>query len=212
MVPRATRSIALTPITDDPELAASWLERFQGNGVDGVVAKHRQLRYESGTRAMVKVKTERTADCVVAGFRWLWDRPVVGSLLLGLYDQDGSLRHVGVTTAFSQETRTKLRDDLAPLVVPLEGHPWEHGFGIGRSPVGRLLGAAGRWVPEEMDRDWIPVRPELVCEVGYDQVDDRRLRHQARFRRWRPDRNPRSCGLDQLHAEAPLPVEVRSLW
>jgi ATP-dependent DNA ligase len=183
----------LTPVTDDVETAAAWLERHEG-----IVAKHRDLAYQPGVRAMVKVKTERTADCVVAGFRWTADRPLLGSLLLGLYGDAGELRHVGVATSFTRARRTELLGELAPLVTDIEGHPWERGFGLERSPLGRLLGAAGRWTPEEMVRDWIPLRPLRVCEVAYDQLDDHRFRHPARFRRWRPDRDPRSCTLDQL--------------
>ncbi len=190
----------LTPITDDVETASGWLDRYEG-----VVAKHRGLTYEPGVRAMVKVKTERTADCVVAGFRWTADRPLLGSLLLGLYADAGELRHVGVVTSFTEARRKEMLGDLAPLVTDIEGHPWEHGFGLERSPLGRLLGAAGRWAPDEMVRDWIPIRPERVCEVAYDQLDDHRFRHPARFRRWRPDRDPSSCTLDQLGGP-PSPV------
>jgi len=143
------------------------------------------------------VKHERTADCVLGGFRWNARTPTLGSLLLGLYDGD-ALVHVGVVTGLSQARKRELRADLERLVVPLEGHPWEHGFGLERSPLGRLLGAAGRWVPGEMALEWVPVAPDLVAEVAYTQVDGFRFRHPARFRRWRPDRDPRSCALDQL--------------
>jgi ATP-dependent DNA ligase len=185
--------LALTPLTDDPERAGDWLERFEG-----VVAKHRDLRYEAGRRAMVKVKREGTADCVVAGFRWLVDRPLPSSLLLGLFDERGELRHVGIAAGFSEARRHELLERLAPLVVPLPGHPWERGFLLGGSPTGRLKGSAGRWAPDEMEQDWVPVAPALVAEVGYDQLDDLRFRHPGRFRRWRPDRDPESCTLDQL--------------
>ncbi|HEV3407064.1 MAG TPA: ATP-dependent DNA ligase [Gaiellaceae bacterium] len=195
--------LSVTPITDDAEIASAWLDRFEG-----IVAKHRDLVYQPGVRAMVKVKTERTADCVVAGFRWMADRPLLGSLLLGLHDEAGGLRHVGVVTSFTQARRQEVLDELAPLVTEIEGHPWEHGFGLDPSPLGRLLGAAGRWAPGEMARDWIPVRPERVCEVAYDQIDGYRFRHPARFRRWRPDREPRSCALDQLE---PAPSQPREL-
>ena len=198
----------LTPATDDPERAAVWLDRFQGAGVDGVVAKHAELRYEPGRRAMIKVKRERTADCVVAGFRWFTDRPLPSSLLLGLYDTEGRLRHVGIASAFSEDARRELLDRLRPLVVSLAGHPWEQGFLLAGSPAGRLPGAAGRWAPEEMEQDWTPVAPELVCEVAYDQLDDHRFRHPARFRRWRPDRDPLSCQLEQLDTPS---VDLREL-
>ena len=194
--------LLLTPITDDRDVAAQWLTGFEGGGVDGVVAKHRSLGYEAGRRSMIKIKHERTADCVVAGFRWQVDPPAtLGSLLLGVYDPDGSLRHVGVTSAFTSGRRRELLEDLRPLVTALAGHPWEHGFGLGRSPVGRLAGSAGRWTPD-MTLDWIPVRPERVCEVAYDTLDGDRFRHPARFRRWRPDRDPASCTFEQFGAQA----------
>ena len=160
---------------------------------------------------MVKVKTERTADCVVAGFRWLADRPLLGSLLLGLYDGTGELRHVGVVTSFTEARRQEVLDEVRPLVTELEGHPWERGFGLEPSPLGRLLGAAGRWAPDQMARDWVAIRPERVCEVAFDQFDDHRFRHPARFRRWRPDRDPRSCTLDQLDPapDVPRPLSAR---
>ena len=198
----------LTPATDDPERARAWLERFQGAGIDGVVAKHGELRYEPGRRAMVKVKRERTVDCVVAGFRWFVDRPLPSSLLLGLYDREEQLRHVGIAAAFAEQRRAELLERLRPLVVPLAGHPWEHGFLLGGSPIARLRGAARRWAPDEREQDWTPVAPELVCEVAHDQLDDYRLRHPARFRRWRPDRDPGSCRLTQLDAP---PVDLGEL-
>lgn len=192
----------VTPLTDDRSTAALWLERFEGAGVDGVVAKHRDGRYEPGVRAMLKVKTERTAECVVAGFRWRADEEVLASLLLGVYDDDGELRHVGVVTSFSAERRRDALETVRPLATGIEGHPWERGFGLDKSPLGRLLGAAGRWVPGEMELEWVPLRPELVVEVAYDQLDGYRFRHPARFRRWRADREPRSCTLDQLDVAA----------
>jgi ATP-dependent DNA ligase len=192
----------LTPTTDEPARAEEWLHRFQGAGIDGVVAKPDHLPYVAGKREMVKVKMERTADCVVAGFRWLVDRPLPSSLLLGLYDEDDVLRHVGIASSFTERLRTELLEKLRPLVVRLEGHVWEGGFLLAGGSVGRLPGAAGRWAPEEMEQDWTPVSPALVCEVSYEQVDDHRLRHPARFRRWRPDRDPSSCRLDQLETPA----------
>jgi len=198
--------LVLTPITADPEVATDWLDGF-GGGVDGVVAKARTAPYQPGKRALVKVKRARTAECVVAGFRFLAERPAVSSLLLGLYDADGRLEHVGITSSFSEEQRARLLATLRPLVTPLEGHPWEHGFLLAGSPIGRLRGSAGRWTPE-MVRDWLPVRPELVCEVAYDQLDGGRFRHPARFLRWRPDREPESCTTEQLAVE---PVDAGSL-
>lgn len=200
--------IHLTPLTDDPDRAAEWLGRFKGAGIDGVVAKHRSLPYESGKRAMVKVKRERTADCVLAGWRWTMDGDELGSLLLGLYDDAGELRHVGVVSQLSAERRRELREELATLEIPLEEHPWRQGFSIGRSPVGRLKGAAGRWVPGEMTMDWVPLRPARVCEVAYGQLDGDRFRFPAKLVRWRPDRDPRSCTIDQLRTAAPSPAEL----
>jgi ATP-dependent DNA ligase len=198
----------LTPATGDPDVADGWLASYAGQGIDGVVAKKRGLPYSHGARTMIKVKHERTAECVVAGFRLFHDRPELSSLLLGLHDADGQLQHVGVVTSFARARRQELLDELGPLVVPLEGHPWEHGFLTGGAPMGRLAGAAGRWSPEEMYRDWIPLAPERVCEVAYEQVDTGRFRHPARFRRWRPDVEPARCMLDQLRVEAPEPASV----
>jgi ATP-dependent DNA ligase len=121
--------------------------------------------------------------------------------MLGLYDEAGELEHVGVASSFTRRQRERLLEELAPLVVPLEGHPWEHGFLVGGGHVGRLKGAAGRWTPE-MERDWVPVAPVRVCEVAYDQLDRDRFRHPARFSRWRPDREPRSCTFEQLEIAA----------
>ena len=195
---RAARPpLHLTPVTDDPELAGRWLERFAGGGVDGVVAKHRELAYLAGERRMVKVKTERTVDCVVAGFRLALDRPAVASLLLGLYDEGGALHHVGVVGSLREDVRRELAAELERLAVPLEEHPWAQGYLVGGGATGRLAGSAGRWTPD-MPLDWVPLAPERVCEVAYDQVDGHRFRHPARLVRWRPDRDARSCRLEQL--------------
>ena len=210
LLSRASRPLQITPITGDRALAERWLGRLAGSAVDGVVAKHRGLTYESGVRAMIKVKHERTADCVVAGFRWLADRPLPSSLLLGLYDEAGGLVHVGVVSSFAEAERRRLLDTLAPLAVELDGHPWENGFLLAGNPVGRLKGSAGRWTPE-MERDWAPVAPSLVCEVAYDQLDGRRFRHPARFRRWRPDREPSSCTVAQLDPPEAMPAELLEL-
>jgi ATP-dependent DNA ligase len=144
---------------------------------------------------MVKVKAERTMDCVVAGAR-TFDEGDVASLLLGLYD-DGVLRHVGVASSMGKALRVQLREDLEGLVVDLWTHPWAKGFALEGGPMGRLKGAAGRWTPD-LPLDWIPLAPVRVCEVRYDQVDGARLRHPARFQRWRPDRDPHSCTVEQL--------------
>jgi ATP-dependent DNA ligase len=193
--PRTT--VRATPATRDPALAAEWLAAA-GGGIDGVMAKAPDLRYRPGARAMLKVKPDRTADCVVAGFRPYVDRPLLSSLLLALYDDADELRHIGIVQSFTQTRRRELLEELAPLRVSLSGHPWEHGFLTAGGPTGRLAGAAGRWTPGEMALDWVPLAPERVCEVAYDQLDHQRLRHPARFRRWRPDRTARSCTLDQL--------------
>jgi ATP-dependent DNA ligase len=189
--------VTLTPSTTDPDVARQWLARAGGTAVDGVVVKPVDLRYQPGKRAMVKVKPERTVDCVVAGFRFHADTRAVGSLLLGLWDDGGRLRHVGVASSFGGERREQLAVELAGHVGPLEGHPWERGFDIGRSPLGRLRGAAGRWTPD-LELDWVPLRIELVAEVAYGQIDVDRFRHPARFLRWRPDRDPASCSIHQL--------------
>jgi ATP-dependent DNA ligase len=197
-----------TPATGDRRLAERWLHEFRGGGLDGVVAKREDLPYEAGARAMIKVKHEQTADCVVAGLRpVLGDEPAVASLLLGLYDDDGTLEHIGVVSSFRKEARVALARELAPLGAPLEGHPWERGFLSAGGPMGRLRGAAGRWMPG-MDLDWVPLAPERVCEVSYTQVDGHRLRHPGKFMRWRPDREPESCRLDQLEVEAPSAGQV----
>jgi ATP-dependent DNA ligase len=190
-------SVSLTPSTSDPQTAHGWLHGREP-GVDGVMAKERSLAYREGERAMLKVKLERTLEAVVAGFRLLADRPLPSSLLLGLYDEDGRLQHIGVAGSFSERLRRDLLEELEPLMVPLGGHPWEHGFLLEGGPIGRLKGAAGRWAPQEMSLDWIPVAPVQVAEVSYDHIDARRLRHPARFRRWRPDREPGSCTFAQI--------------
>jgi ATP-dependent DNA ligase len=200
--------LLLTPLTSDRAVAEEWLEEHRGAGVDGVVAKHEDLPYEPGARRMVKVKRERTADCVVAGFRVFEDRPLLSSLLLGLYDDVGALHHIGIASSFTERVRHALLEEVRPHIVPLAGHPWEHGFLLAGGPTGRLRGAAARWSPEDRELDWTPLAPDLVCEVQFDQLDDHRFRHPGRFRRWRPDRDARSCTLDQL--EAP-PVDLQAL-
>jgi ATP-dependent DNA ligase len=191
--------ISLTPITDDPEAASAWLSTPPGTGIDGVVAKDPAAPYEPGRRAMIKVKARRTLDAVVAGYRWMMDRPAIGSLLLGLYDDRGALRHIGVASSLSERQRERFLEELSPAAIPLEEHPWAEGFAIDRSPLGRLKGAAGRWTPD-MAMDWVPIRLDRVAEVEYDRFDGDRLRHAARFLRWRPDRDVRSCTFEQLEA------------
>lgn len=192
--------VVLTPATRDRSVARGWLAREGESGVDGVVAKALDGRYLPNARGWVKVKRVRTADCVLAGARLFCGEPAVASLLLGLWDGP-RLRHVGVASSFTDAQRSALAAALLPIATRLEGHPWERGFGLEPSPIGRLAGSAGRWEPGAMDLDWTPLRPERVCEVAYDQLDAGRFRHPARFLRWRPDRAPRSCGFDQLGIE-----------
>jgi ATP-dependent DNA ligase len=192
--------IYLTPMTRDPAVAAEWLARFEGAGLDGVIAKPAAAKYEPGKRTMIKVKHARTADCVVAGFRWHKsgkDR-LVGSLLLGLYDDDGALQHVGVTSAFTMAARKHLAVELAPLRMrALEGHPWREWAGVEGSGTTRMPGGQSRWSAGK-DLSWEPLRVERVCEVKYDHMQGPRFRHAAIFLRWRPDRQPRDCRYDQL--------------
>jgi ATP-dependent DNA ligase len=197
--------VHLTPATTDRSLAADWFERFEGAGLDGVVAKPLDGPYLPGKRAMVKVKHARTADCVVAGFRWHKNGPGthVGSLLLGLYDDAGDLHHVGVTSSFTWERRAELVAELAPLRErALEEHPWAEwaewaGMGTADASGQRLPGAGSRW-NRGKDLSWEPLRVERVCEVAYDHLQGDRFRHATTFRRWRPDRTPADCRYDQL--------------
>jgi ATP-dependent DNA ligase len=197
----------LTPATDDRGLAERWLSDFRGGGLDGVVAKPRRGLYKGGRRTMLKVKHERTAECVVAGVRATLDPPEVWSLMLGLHGDGDRLEHVGVASSFSKAMRGRLVDEVGALVAGLEGHPWEHGFLLAGGPMGRLKGAAGRWQPG-MTMDWVPLRPERVCEVALTQVDDLRLRHPAKFVRWRPDRDPLSCRIEQLEEPVATPDQL----
>ena len=205
----APDGVRLTPATRDRATAERWLERYASAGIDGVVVKADDMPYVPGARRMLKVKQERTADCVVAGFRLFLDRPALASLMLGLYGE-GGLEHVGVATGFPEPQRRELAHELSRLAVPLEQHPWAEGFLLEGGPTGRLKGAAGRWTPG-MTLDWVPIRPERVCEVAYDQLDGRRLRHPARFRRWRPDRDAVSCRFDQLDSSPPPIAELLPL-
>ncbi|MGH9293447.1 MAG: ATP-dependent DNA ligase [Acidimicrobiales bacterium] len=199
-------SVHLTPATGDPALAAQWFDRFEGAGLDGVVAKHGDEAYAEGRRVMVKVKHERTADCVVGGYRRHKSGEGVGSLLLGLYDQGGVLHHVGVTSSFSLVQRRELVATLAPYAEPsLDAHPWAGPVGDSgqRRPGGESRWNAGR------DLSFEALRPELVCEVAYDHLQTGRFRHTAAFRRWRPDRKPASCTYEQL--ETVVPTELRTV-
>jgi ATP-dependent DNA ligase len=205
--------IHLTPATTDRSLAEEWFSRFEGAGLDGIVAKSLDDRYREGKRAMVKVKHERTADCVVAGFRWHKHGGIIGSLLLGLYDDDGTLHHVGVTASFSMERRRELVAELEPYMVEdLRGHPWQ---GWAEAEVaaaadeGRKPGARSRWNAKK-DLSWEPLRADLVCEVAYDHLQGNRFRHATTFRRWRPDRRPESCTYGQL--DAAVPAELATVF
>lgn len=197
--------IHLTPITSDPALAQDWFKRFEGAGLDGVIAKPRALEYMPGKRAMMKIKHARTADCVVAGFRWYKDArgELVGSLLLGLYDGEGVLHHVGVSASFKREVRAELARLLEPLREGArEGHPWGE-WAEWTSDEQRKPGASSRW-NRGKDLSWEPLRIELVAEVAYDHLQGTRFRHATHFKRWRPDRSPAHCRYDQLEVSAPF--------
>ncbi len=200
----------LTPATDDPAVAAEWFDRFEGAGLDGVVAKRLDLPYRENERVMLKVKHQRTADCVVAGFRWHKSGGVVGSLLLGLYDDEGTLHHVGVAAAFSMARRRELVDEIAPLRQgALEGHPWAGWTSPEESWGGRMPGGQSRWNAKR-DLSWEPLRPERVAEVAFDHLQGDRFRHATQFQRWRPDRDPRSCTYSQL--ETVVPEELAAVF
>jgi ATP-dependent DNA ligase len=207
----------LTPATRDGELAAEWLREFEGAGLDGVVAKPLGAPYQPGKRTMLKIKHVRTADCVVAGFRWhksteAGGAEAIGSLLLGLYNDAGVLHHVGVTSSFTNETRRRLVGELAPLRRnALAGHPWQHwaaqdaDAARGTMPQ-RMPGATSRWSAGK-DLAWQPLRPERVCEVRYDHLQGDRFRHATTFVRWRPDKPAEACRYDQFETVAPYALK-----
>jgi ATP-dependent DNA ligase len=191
-------AVHLTPATDNHELAEEWFHLFEGAGLDGIVAKPLDGAYQPDVRAMMKIKHERTADCVVAGFRWHKSGGVVGSLMLGLYDDAGTLQHVGVAASFPMKRRAELVEELAPYrAEDLADHPWGSWAEASAHAGARLPGAQSRWNAKK-DLSWEPLRPELVVEVGYDHMEGTRFRHTAQFKRWRPDRDPRSCTYGQL--------------
>ena len=198
-------ALRLTPMTTDHALALQWLQHFEGAGLDGVIAKWADQPYLPGKRAMVKVKHQRTADCVVAGFRWHKSGgDAVGSLLLGLYDDHGVLQHVGVTSSFDMQARRRLAAELRPLRDnAMQGHPWA---GWARAAAGgpeqRMPGARSRWSGGK-DLSWEPLRIERVCEVRYDHLQGDRFRHAAIFLRWRTDKSPDACRYDQLEVTPP---------
>ena len=204
--------VHLTPATTDRALAEDWFHRFEGAGLDGVIAKRLSDKYQPGKRAMLKIKHQRTADCVVAGFRWHKNGPGthVGSLLLGLYDDAGKLNHVGITSSFTWDRRAKLLTELEPYREnALEAHPWGEWaeWAAAAEAAGqRLPGATSRW-NRGKDLSWEPLRAELVCEVAYDHLQGDRFRHGTTFKRWRPDKQPSDCRYDQLEETAPYLIE-----
>jgi ATP-dependent DNA ligase len=196
---RAPAPVFVTPMTDDPAVARDWFERFEGAGLDGVVAKRDELPYQPGVRSMVKIKHLRTADCVVGGFRWNKGEEgrSVGSLLLGLYNSQGVLHFVGHTSSFKADEKRALVSFLDPYVTGDEGE----GFGRGRTP-----GAPSRWT-QGKDMTWIRLRPELVCEVTFDYLQGERFRHASTFRRWRSDKPPHACTFDQFETVVPFELQ-----
>jgi ATP-dependent DNA ligase len=202
----AAAPVFTTPVTADHEEALRWFDAFEGAGLDGVVAKPPAAAYRPGERTMVKVKHERTADCVVAGLRAHKSGPVLGSLLLGLYDARGRLQHVGVCASFTMARRRELMEELAPLRMDsAAGHPWERWTSEEAQGRDRLPGGPSRWSGGK-DLSWVPLRPERVVEVAYDHMQGDRFRHTAQFRRWRDDRDPASCTYAQL--EEPVSYDL----
>jgi ATP-dependent DNA ligase len=200
--------VYLTPMTRDRRVAEAWLERFEGAGLDGVIAKPEGGIYEPGKRAMFKIKHARTAECVVAGFRWHKSgQDAVGSLLLGLYDDRGVLHHVGVTSSFTMEKRRALVAELAPLRTDaLRSHPWKDWAAGAEGGGQRMPGGQSRWSAGK-DLSWEPLRIERVCEVRYDHLQGDRFRHAATFLRWRPDKPAADCRYDQLEVTPPYELE-----
>ena len=210
--------VYLTPVTQDRGTAADWLVRFEGAGLDGVIAKPADAPYQPGKRAMFKIKHVRTADCVVAGFRWYKEtRDAVGSLLLGLYNDAGTLQHVGVTSAFTMEMRRQLADELEHLRKnAMDDHPWKDWVNASAGDTDampgesqdarRMPGARSRWSGGK-DLSWEPVRAERVCEVKYDHLQGDRFRHATQFLRWREDKKPEACRYDQLEVTTPFELE-----
>src|ERR1700730_17309249 len=204
----AAPPIHLPPATYESSVASDWFRRFEGAGLDGVMAKPISGTYEPDKRVMLKIKHERDCDCVVAGFRWYkkGERTAVGSLLLGLFDDSGALQHVGVSASFTAQKRRELVEYLAPYREnALAAHPWQDWGDYGQEPdIGgqRMPGGKSRW-SQGKDLSWEPLRPELVVEVAYDHMQGRRFRHTAQLRRWRTDKKPQECTYAQLEVVAP---------
>jgi ATP-dependent DNA ligase len=207
----ASGRVHLTPCTRDRAVAREWFHRFEGAGLDGVIAKREEASYQPGKRVMAKVKHARTADCVTAGFRWHkgGEGERIGSLLLGLYDQSGQLHHVGVTSSFTMARRRELVKELEPLRRDaLAAHPWRE-WADAMAGSTRMPGAQSRW-SQGKDLSWEPLRIERVCEVKYDHLQGDRFRHAATFVRWRADRQPPDCRYDQL--EVTPPAELAEIF
>ena len=203
--PQQRRRFTLRRATRDSNLAADWFHRFEGAGLDGVIAKPIGGTYESNKRVMLKVKHERDCDCVVAGFRWYkkGDGTHVGSLLLGLFDDAGALQHVGVCASFSDTKRMELTEFLAPYREnALVNHPWRQWAEAAAEPGHRMPGGQSRW-SQGKDLSWEPLRPELVVDVAYEHMQGDRFRHMAHFRRWRTDKRPADCTYAQLEVVPP---------
>jgi ATP-dependent DNA ligase len=212
VVAAGSERVHVTALTQDAAVAERWFEQFEGAGLDGVVAKAADLPYGPDQRLMVKVKHVRTADCVVAGFRWHKSGPIVGSLLLGLYNDAGDLQHIGVAASFPMARRAELVEELAPYrAEALDTHPWREWANAEMQADGehRMPGAQSRWNAKK-DLSWVPLRPELVVEIKYDQLEGRRLRHTGQFLRWRPDKSPEQCTYDQL--EVPIRYDLAEVF
>jgi ATP-dependent DNA ligase len=199
----------VTEATTDTTLAEQWFNEFEGAGLDGVVAKPLGATYQPNARTMLKIKHERTADVVLAGYRLhktsTPENPLLGSMLLGLYADDGTLQHVGVSASFTAKKRAELLEELRPLECPIEEHPWGAWKEWAVANPDRVPGTQSRWSAGK-DLSFTPLRPERVLEVGYDHMEGRRFRHTAHFKRWRLDRDPESCGYGQL--EEPLSYDL----
>jgi ATP-dependent DNA ligase len=212
LIASAPPPIHLTPATNDRSVAADWFRRFEGAGLDGVIAKPTSGTYEPNKRVMLKVKHERDCDCVVAGFRWYkkGDRTLIGSLLLGLFDDAGALQHVGVCASFSAAKRKELAEFLEPYRKDaLANHPWRawaEAEAATDDGVKRMPGGQSRW-SQGKDLSWEPLRPELVVEVAYEHMQGGRFRHISQFRRWRTDKKPSDCTYAQLEVVPPQELE-----